>query len=232
MKYLLKPLELYRAHLERTIETGQMIVDNSFGYLSVSVSSFIKDQISQAKKELEHLEADAAHDTLMSEEELAKWKAESGYSIDPLTSSERYKINKQKTDGCWVSGADPRTRNLDIIDPMTKQFDQLNKLQAENALLKKDNERLADEVRCCMIYGFVRQFDPIAGEYKFRPMSECPKDMPEWHPIETLPRDGNPVLVWAAGCQVQLYYAHEVSEQMLMDYSHWAHVPPVPQIPS
>lgn len=49
-----------------------------------------------------------------------------------------------------------------------------------------------------------------------------------WHPIETLPRDGTPVLVWADSMHTPDIAWHDEQETTLRSYTHWRPLPSLP----
>lgn len=51
-----------------------------------------------------------------------------------------------------------------------------------------------------------------------------------WQPIETLPRDGTPVLVWADPMWRADIAWHESECGTLKTYTHWMPLPPLPNV--
>jgi hypothetical protein len=49
-----------------------------------------------------------------------------------------------------------------------------------------------------------------------------------WQPIETLPRDGTPVLVWAEPMHAPDIAWHEETGMTLRTYTHWMALPKPP----
>lgn len=49
-----------------------------------------------------------------------------------------------------------------------------------------------------------------------------------WQPIETLPRDGTPVLVWAEPMHAPDVAWHEETGSTLRTYTHWTSLPKPP----
>lgn len=54
--------------------------------------------------------------------------------------------------------------------------------------------------------------------------------MKEWQLIETIPRDGTPVLVWAKPMIRPDIAWHEESGATMRCYTHWMHLPDPPRM--
>lgn len=110
-----------------------------------------------------------------------------------------------------ISYKEPITLNSDEICEVHNLFARI--LSCRNTSVGKTLKENARRVRQILVVKATRQSQAVGVG---------------WQPIDTAPRDGTPVLVWAEPMSSPDIAWHEESGMALRTYTHWMPLPPHP----